>query len=161
MRRLGKIPPAPLLQRGGNVCGGLTFLGSLGCSLGSRLWRDSGQKAWPFPFRISNCGFRILGFSFPIRIPQSTFRNSGARPVHEMETALWFLRPRLLPPGLARDGRPPFSRRHLSSTLSGSLTSAEDSTRIALFSSAPPAGGYRPAGKYWAAHSIFNSTSLP
>jgi hypothetical protein len=47
----------------------------------------SGQKASAFPFRISNCGFRIFGFSFSIRIPQSTFRNSEARLAHEMEGA--------------------------------------------------------------------------
>jgi len=45
------------------------------------------KKHRPFQFRISNCGFRILGLSFSIRIPQSTFRNSVARP-NERITAL-------------------------------------------------------------------------
>jgi len=31
-------------------------------------------------FRILNCRFRILKFSFSIRIPQSTFRNSKEGP---------------------------------------------------------------------------------
>jgi hypothetical protein len=38
------------------------------------------QKASACPFWISNCGFRILGFSFSIRIPQSTIRNLGGPP---------------------------------------------------------------------------------
>jgi hypothetical protein len=59
------------------------------------------KKHRPFEFRILNCGFRILGFSFSIRIPQSTFRNSGARPGHEIKDASWFLRARPLTPGLA------------------------------------------------------------
>jgi hypothetical protein len=40
------------------------------------------KKHRPIQFRISNCGFRILGFSFSIRIPQSTIRNSGERFPH-------------------------------------------------------------------------------
>jgi hypothetical protein len=61
----------------------------------------SGQKAsahW-----ISEFGFRILSFSFSIRIPQSAFRILVARLVHEMEAASWFLRRWSLPPGLASE----------------------------------------------------------
>ena len=39
------------------------------------------KKHRPLEFRISNCGFRILEFSFSIRIPQSAFCNSGGPPV--------------------------------------------------------------------------------
>jgi len=57
----------------------------------------SGQKASAFPFRISNCGFRILGFSFSIRIAQSTFLNFEARPIHEMEAAMVFAQKAIAP----------------------------------------------------------------
>jgi hypothetical protein len=45
------------------------------------------KKHRPIEFRISNCGFRILEFSFSIRIPHSTFRISIARLGHEMDAA--------------------------------------------------------------------------
>jgi hypothetical protein len=51
-----------------------------------------------------------FGVLFLIRIPQSTFRNSGARPFHGIEDASWFLPRRSLPPGLAPGGRPPLVR---------------------------------------------------
>jgi hypothetical protein len=60
------------------------------------------RKHRPFSLRISDCGFRIFGFSFSIRIPQSTFRICMARPFHGIKGASWFLRVMPLRPGRAR-----------------------------------------------------------
>ena len=62
----------------GPAHGGMKFWECLGWARGEGAF---GQKASALPFRISNCGFRILGFSFSIRIPQSTIRNSDGPPV--------------------------------------------------------------------------------
>jgi hypothetical protein len=45
---------------------------------GDILCRGPGARALPAEsIGLFHCGFRILGFSFPIRIPQSTIRNRG------------------------------------------------------------------------------------
>jgi hypothetical protein len=46
----------------------------------ARVQGPGAQKASAQLFQISDFEFRILEFSFSIRIPQSTFRNSGSPP---------------------------------------------------------------------------------
>jgi hypothetical protein len=101
----GSLTDRPGHIKKGNSLAHLHFCHPLSWAMAS-LWPVSPafggiarQKHRPIEFRISNCGFRILGFLF-----QSAFRNRPfaipeARPVRGMEAASWFFAPNALAPG--------------------------------------------------------------
>jgi hypothetical protein len=57
------------------------------------------EKASALPFRISNCGFRILKVLFSIRIPQSTIRNPDGSPSPRNDPCLMIFPRHALPSG--------------------------------------------------------------
>ena len=103
----------PQLYRG-SACGGLTFPGCLGCGPGARsFWAKSIGRGAPFLGGFDRLPQNAAGRSGDRPVPpawkEDLHRGFGrlARPVHEMEAASWFLRPRSLPPGLAPNRRLP------------------------------------------------------
>jgi len=93
------------------------------------------QKASAFPFRISNCGFRIFcGLRFSIRIPQSTIRNSDGPLVPWNRRRLMISACNALAPGPGTRGKDTWRWGHL--TFTGLLLSKPPAlSKVRIFSS--------------------------
>jgi hypothetical protein len=99
--------------------GGLTFPECLSCGPGARASHAESIGPLNFGFRIADFGF--FGFSFSIRIPQSTFRNFSGPLVPWNLKCLMISACNALAPGPGTRGKAHFRWRPFQSALSGSL----------------------------------------